>query len=318
MPQQLLSLGSINADFQVRVDRPPGQAETQRAHALGRFSGGKAANVAVLARRLGCEVQLLGRVGDDDLSVQALAPLRDAGIDIRGVRRAPNADTAVSMIAVPPSGKKKILLAGEANLGYDEIDIASIERTIEAAPSDAMLVVDYEITPAAASRAIEAAHARGLRVVVDPSFPKAVERRVLPQVLALTPNESEALELAGTPDAGHAGLEPAARALSALGPPIVCIKLEDGGCLLWHEGQAWHRRALPVEPTDTTGAGDAFTAAFAVALLEGGTPAEASAYAVAATELAVATYGSQPAYPDRERLQAQLAAGERSWTRWQG
>src|SRR4051794_13913198 len=98
----VLSLGSINADFQVRVDQPVGELETTAGHDLCRFSGGKAANVALLARRLGHPASLLGRVGSDDLAEQALGPLRAEGVDIDGVRIGRDAQTAVAMILVPP------------------------------------------------------------------------------------------------------------------------------------------------------------------------------------------------------------------------
>ena len=311
----LWSLGSINADFQVRVAEPLGNAETVAGEDLRRLGGGKAANVALLACRLGCTAHLLGRVGRDDLAEQALAPLRAAGVDIAGVRRGAEG-TAVSMIAVPPSGKKRIVLAGEANLGFDAADIAAIERAIAAAVPHSVLVVDYEITPRAASRAIAAAHARGLQVVVDPSFPAHVPRDDLRFVDALTPNAAEALALADIGERSDDTLEAAARALAAHGPAVVCIKLENGGCLLWHDGRAWHLPAALVEVVDTTGAGDAFTGAFGVALLEGLAPPQAAQWAVAASELAVTVYGSQPAYPDRARLLQQLQSVERPLTPW--
>ena len=311
----LVSLGSINADFQVRVDQAPWEVETLAAHDLRRFSGGKATNVALLARRLGCDAVLLGRVGDDELAEQALAPLRAEGVDVSGVRVGRGESTAVSMIVVPPGGKKRIVLAGAANLGFDDGDIAAIEARIAAVPPQSVVVVDHEITPRAASRAVSAAHRRGLRVVIDPSFPGAVPAHDLSLAHALTPNAEEAMALAGTPGDDPGAIEAAARALARHGPALVCIKLSDGGCLWLHEGEAWHQHAAPVAPIDTTGAGDAFTGALAVALLEGRSPQEAARFAVAATELAVTAYGSQPGYALRERFEAQLAI-ERELTRW--
>ena len=99
------------------------------------------------------------------------------------------------------------------------------------------------------------------------------------------------------------------------GPALLCSKLPDGACLWLHGGEAWHQHAAPVAPIDTTGAGDAFTGALAVALLEGRSPQEAARFAVAATELAVTAYGSQPGYALRERFEAQLAI-ERELTPW--
>jgi ribokinase len=307
-PPVLLSLGSINADFQVRIDEPPGQTETLAARELRRFSGGKAANVALLARRLGHPAWLLGRIGDDELAEQALGPLRAAGVDVESVRRG-SGNTAVSMIMVPPGGKKHIVLAGEANLAFDDADIAALEHKLRQAPPDSVLVADYEVSARAVSRALAAARAGGLRVVVDPSFPRQVPREDLQAVDALTPNASEALALAGIEgkSSDDEALAAAARRLASFGPRSVCIKLEDGGCLLLHEGELLHQPAPEVQVDDSTGAGDAFTGAFAVALLEGRPVREAVARAVATSAIAVTRYGSQPAYPDRQGLEARLA-----------
>jgi len=316
MPRSLLSLGSINADFQVRVDEAPGRAEWLAGRDLRRLCGGKAANVAVQARRLGHEARLFGRIGDDDLAEQVLGPLRASGVDLRGVRRRHGDGTSVAMVIVPPDGRKRIVAANRANLDFDEADIEAVERGIAAAEAGSVLVVDYEITPRAVSRAIAAARERGLRVVIDPSLPGAVDRTDLARATALTPNESEALALTGIKGNGPDAILDAAHALARRGPSLVCIKLDDGGCLLLHEKSAWHQRAAPVEVVDTTGAGDAFTAAFAVALLEEQPPLQSAAFAVAASEIAVGGYGAQTAYPDRERLEVQLRSARRSLTRW--
>jgi len=112
---------------------------------------------------------------------------------------------------------------------------------------------------------------------------------------------------------GEGAAAAAARALSELGPPVVCIKLDGGGCLLRHRGRTWRVGSHPAGPVaDSTRAGDAFTGALAVALFEGQKVPQAAAFAVAASDLAVSAYGSQPAYPDRERLQEQLRTGRQA------
>lgn len=115
----VLSVGSINADFQIRVDGLEDFGQALRAgRELARLSGGKAANVAVLARRLGCQARLLGRVGDDDLARQALEPLRREGVDLGPVRRAASAVTGFALLAVGPDGDKRSVSAGGANTGF--------------------------------------------------------------------------------------------------------------------------------------------------------------------------------------------------------
>jgi len=298
----LLSLGSINADFQVRVDEPPGGRETLLAHDLCRLSGGKASNTAYLASRFGHNSILLGRVGDDELAEQALGPLREAGVEVEGVSRASGLSTGVSMIMVPPDAKKQIVLAANANDCWDEAAAGAVCARIEGSETPAGLVLDYEIPAWVVRRAIETAARRGIPVVLDPSFPDRLERDLLPMLHAITPNADEAEALVGHPVDDIEAAARAARELQRAGTKIVCVKLSDGGCVLACANEAQHIPPGEVVPVDTTGAGDAFTGVFAIALLEGRPPCGAAAWGVAAANLAVTAYGSQPAYPERERV----------------
>jgi ribokinase len=312
----VLSLGSINADFQVRLDDLDDFGSTLRpARDLARLSGGKAANVAVLARRLGCEARLLGRVGTDELAGQALAPLRAEGVDLGAVRHAAGQKTGIALLATGPDGSKRSIAAPEANFGFGDDDLEAVAAAVRTAAPGAVLAADYEVDPRAVSRAIGIARARSLPVVVDPSYPHLVQREDLRGVAVLTPNEDEARALAGA--GADVPLAEVARALAALGPLSICVKLKGGGCLLLHDGQLWHQHAARVKVADTSGAGDAFTGCIAVALAEGQELRQAVLLAVAATELAVTVYGAQPSYPSRIRLQDHLArGGERPLHAW--
>lgn len=138
----LLSLGSVNADFQVRVKSAPGTGSTLPGSDFVRLGGGKAANRAVLARRLGHSARLFGRVGDDELREQALMPLRGAGVDVSGVFVAPGQATAVSMIAVLPDSKKSIVLAGNANEVWDDAALEAVLAALAVAPPSSLLAAD--------------------------------------------------------------------------------------------------------------------------------------------------------------------------------
>lgn len=300
----LLSLGSINADFQVRVDRPLGSDETLLAHDFRRLSGGKASNTAFLGARFGHRSLLFGRVGDDELAEQVLAPLRDVGVDLDGVSRAVGVATGVSMIMVPPSAKKHIVLATNANDCWDEAARAALVQRLEQAPTPAVLVMDVEVPARIAEAAIGAAERAGIAVVLDPSFPDRIAPALLSRVHAITPNAEEAAALCGQPVRDRASAIAAARRLRAQGAAIVCLKEADGGCVLATADGLWRVPGGAVEPVDTTGAGDAFTGVLAIALLEEQPPLEATLLAVAAAQCAVAGYGSQPAYPRREQLTA--------------
>ena len=303
----LLSLGSINADFQVRIEQPPGSREMQLATGFRRFSGGKASNTAWLAAHFGHSSQLLGRVGDDDLAEQALGPLRESGVDIAAVSRAPAQATGVAMIMVPPDGKKYIVLATNANDCWDQAAVDGMREVIARAPMPAGLVLNYEIPPEVARQALMSACARGMPAVLDPSFPERVEHDLFDGLFAITPNLSEAGSLVGFPIDSLEQAAHAARRLREAGVAIACLKLDDGGCVLDCGQGALHIPGGAVEPVDTTGAGDAFTGILAIALLEGREPPEAASWAVAAANIAVTGYGSQPAYPPRAHVLASAA-----------
>lgn len=302
----IISLGSVNADFQVRIDRRPAESETLLGRDFVRLGGGKAANVALIARKLGREVRLLARVGEDDLAEQALGPLRRAGIDLAGVGRVDGCGTGVAMIMVPPDGKKGIVLAPNANEAWTDRDLPGLSRHIEAAAEGAVLVLDCEIPRFIAEAAVAAARQRGLTCVLDPSPAERAGGDLLALVDVVTPNPAEAETLTGirVTDAGSAAR--AAERILACGPSAVLAKLPDGGCVSLHGRRIVRVESAPGDVIDTTGAGDAFAGALAVALFEQRGIVEGARYAVAAARLAVGGYGSQPAYPDRDALEQAL------------
>jgi ribokinase len=221
------------------------------------------------------------------------------------------------VIAVPPDGKKAILLAANANDEWDEQAVRDMAERVAASPPGSILTVDFEVPAPVVRRAAEAAGALGLRVVVDPSWPDRVERELLADVFAIAPNAAEAEALVGVKVTDpESGME-AARRIAALGPVLALVKLEDGGCVLaGRGGTGLHIPAQPVSVVDTTGAGDAFTGALAVALLEGKSPRDAALFAVAASHAAVTGWGSQPAYPDRDAIEARIPDLARSLRDW--
>lgn len=299
---QVISLGSINADFQVRVERRPDVSETVPATDFLRLGGGKAANVAYLAHKLGCEVRLLGNVGDDDLAEQALKLLHEQQVPLDGVKRVPNTATGVSWIAVPPDGKKGIVLAGNANECWQQDDVDRVQRAIELATDSAVLVLDCEIPISVVEAAAQAAHARGMCILLDPSPASRVTDRLLSCTTIITPNASEAEQLTGVTckdvqSAGEAG-----RKLLRCGVAGAAVKLPDGGCVFVHGECQFHVAATPVNVDDTTGAGDAFAGALAAALAEQLPVRDALRWAVAASHQVVTGYGSQAVLPDREQL----------------
>lgn len=306
LPPQIISVGSINLDVQVRADRWPAKGGSGLADDCLMVSGGKAANVAYLARSLGAAAQLIARVGDDPMVPRLLAPLEDLGVDLSEVRQTANCLSGVALIMTPPDGKKSILMAPNANHAWTSEDADRLSNLIGRAPHDSVIVVDFEISPSLAGRVITAAYDAGHRVVLDPSPPQAIPQPTFALVDYVTPNSTEAEQLTGIEVRDRDTAFAAAEAIHRLGSTNVLVKLATGGCVVVNSGTATEIETVPVEPTDMTGAGDAFAAALAVALLENRPLLEAARWAVAASAIAVTRYGAQAAYPNRRELENQL------------
>lgn len=302
LPPTFLSIGSINADFQFEVSADLGAGGTLPAKSFVQRAGGKGANRALLANRVGLNSLLIGRVGTDHFAEQALDPLRQAGVDLSGVSQSIEAATGVSMIAVPDDGAKTILLAANANQAWDDASLALLKSIIADAAGDTVITLDFEISPEAVQATLDAASQRRLPVVADGSFGEAVRPDHLPKLHAIAPNVQEAEAITGMDISSDDDAENAARWIMEQGVSVVCIKLSDGGCMLATDGKVEKIAAIEVEVSDKTGAGDAFTAALGVAIAEGESARDAAIHGVAASTLAVTHKGSQEAYPTRAQL----------------
>jgi ribokinase len=301
----VVSLGSVNADFLVRVPELPGGSGSLLGESLLRTSGGKAGNVAVLAARLGTPARLLGCVGDDDLAAQALRGPEAARVNLRGVRRRPGL-TGYSSILVPPSGAKTIVLVPNANDAWAE-DGERVAAEVDAAPDGSVLVADLEVPVALVLAALQVGRERGLTTVLDPAPTDRVTDELLALTDHLTPDHSEAQQLTGEDAAEAAGAARAAVELRKRGAAVVHVKLAGGGCVTaTADGLTLVEAPADVPVVDATGAGDAFAGGLAVALVRGLSAVEAAEHAVAASTCAVGAYGSQESYPDAAMLAAML------------
>lgn len=306
----LIALGSINLDLQVRADRWPGPGETLPVRDLLRTGGGKAANRALLARRLGAPACLLGHVGDDDFGAEALRGPRAAGVDLSHVAEVAGQATALAMIVVRADGDKTILLAPNANEAWSAAEADGVAEVIAAAPPGSVLTVDLEVPLAVVLAAVRAARERGLTVLLDPSPADRMPKELYPLIDVITPNPEETRMLVGVAvETGRDAMIAGARLL-ARGVKIAAVKLPDGGAALTTADRREVVAPLAVDVVDKTGAGDAFAGALGVALLERQELVQAVKFAVAASSLAVTAYGSQASYPDRGRLERARAGQE--------
>lgn len=302
----LIALGSVNADFHVRAGEAPSGSGSVLGRDLLRTSGGKAANVAVLASRLGAEVRLAACVGDDDLAEQALAGPLAEGLDLRGVRRRPGA-TGYSSIVVPPDGAKSIVLVPGANDAW-AADAGGVESDVADAPDGSVVVVDLEVPRPLVDAALRAARDRGFTTVLDPAPPERCDDELLALAGHVTPDVDEASQLTGVDTSTREGAVEAGRRLRARGAACAYVKLADGGCaLVSSDGAVVVAAPEGLDVVDATGAGDAFAGALGWALLRGSDAMGAARLAVAASACAVGAYGSQESYPSVAELEAMAA-----------
>lgn len=303
----IISLGSINADFQVRAERWAEAGHDLLATDFKRFGGGKGANVAYAAHRLGAPVMLIGHVGDDDLAEQALGSLRRLGIDLQRISSVAGTATGFVTVVVTPDGKKTMIAAHNANDVWTEKEAENAAAAVAQAAAGSILVVDCAIAIDPVERAAHAAVDRKIPVILDPSPVERVPDRLFPLADFVTPNSVEAQQLTGIAVRSVADALRAGRVLIARGARVALMKMAQGGCVVVTAGSAVAIRSTPVRVVDTTGAGDVFAGALAVALLEGRSLPDAVRFAVAAASLSVTRYGAQASYPDRAEVEKTVA-----------
>ena len=292
---QVTVLGSLNMDISVTVPRLPEPGATVLGSAARFTPGGKGANQAVAAARLGAGVRMAGCVGDDDFGRQLLAALREEGVDARGVRTVIGVPTGLAMISVDPAGENLITVAPGANheVGAGEVDTAA------SSPGD-VLVICAEIPVPAIRSAL--ARTRGARCVLNlaPAPQPADEAAaiVADGVDWLVVNETEAAAVLGRKVEGLTDAAEAAAALLAAGARHAVVTAgAHGAALAGPEGPPQAIEAFGVEAVDTVGAGDTFVGALAVALAAGVPPAEAVRAAAAAGATAATRHGAQAGMP---------------------
>ncbi|MFD7886848.1 ribokinase [Streptomyces bauhiniae] len=298
----LLVVGSANADLVVGVERRPGAGETVLGGDLAVHPGGKGANQAVAAARLGARTALLARVGDDGHGRLLRDSLRSAGVDTAAVLSG-GAPTGVALITVDPSGDNSIVVSPGANARLTEGDVRA-ELLGAARVVSAQLEIPLE-TVAAVVRALP----EGTRFVLNPSPPRPLPDEVLAACDPLVVNEHEARVLLGdgeTGESGETGDDSAgwARRLLALGPRSVVVTLGAKGALVCDASGVRAVPSVAVAAVDTTGAGDAFTAALAWRLGASEELPVAATYAARVGAAAVTRRGAQESYPTAAEVAA--------------
>jgi ribokinase len=308
MKPAIVVVGSLNMDFVVGVEHLPAPGETVLGRNFQMFPGGKGANQAVAAAKLGgnsVTVRMIGRVGYDVFADHLKASLSAAGVDVSAVHATKSQATGVALIWVDRGGQNSIVVASGANGELAAADVEAMRGVFRGAR---LVLFQLENPLDTVAGALELARAEGVETILDPAPAQALPPAVLQRVDILTPNEGEALRLLGRPPARVSPAEAIemAEALRRMGPKTVVIKLGDQGCLA-HDGlTARHVPSFPVEVKDTTAAGDTFNAGLAVALAEGAAIEHALRFASASAAISVTRLGAQASAPTRGEVDAFL------------
>ncbi|MDR7401723.1 MAG: ribokinase [Armatimonadota bacterium] len=297
-------VGSIITDVAVLTPRLPRRGENILAHRLQVGPGGKGANAAVAVARLGARAVLVGRVGSDDFGRRELEALAEEHVDISAVGIDPEVPTGTAIILVDDEGENTILVVLGANAtltpAHVTAGLAAHWGSLNA------VLVNFEVPEDAVAAAVQQAASRGIPVIVDAGPPRRYDPQVWGRADIISPNELELATLVGHP-VGEGDQVSAAQELLATGPRAVVLKRGARGALVVTRDAALAVPTFPVRVVDTTGAGDAFSGALAVALAEGRPLPDAVRFANAAGALATTRVGTLTVMPRRAEVETLLA-----------
>lgn len=301
MRPKVVVVGSVNMDIVLRTPRLPAPGETITGRSLAYAPGGKGANQAVAAARLGADVAMVARAGDDAAGASMRENLVANGVNAEHVTVTAGAPQGIAVIIVDDAGQNSIVLAAGSN------GLLSAEDVDRAAPifqGARVCLLQNEVSLEATRRAARCAKAAGALVVWNPApAPDEVPPGLAESVDVIAPNESEAERLTGLSVRNADEARAAAEALRAKGFGAAVVTMGENGAFWCGPDLAFHTPARRVEVVDTTAAGDTFLGALAVALAEDQRPEAAVEFASAAAAFAVTRLGAQDGMPTRKMLE---------------
>ena len=299
-PLRACVVGSVNVDLFLHVDQLPARGETVLGRGTSRAIGGKGANQAVALARLGTATSLVGAVGNDDDGRAAAGAVATAGVDLAGLHVDPDRPTGLAAITLDARGENTIVVTPGANGACTPAVVRAAAPRIEAAD---LLVAQLEVPLEAVDEAFRLARSGRTLRVLNAAPARTIPGDLLRFVDVLVINEVEASVLSGT--ANHP--ERAARALLQRGPNLVVVTLGERGSLaVDRSGQVIRAPAYPVTPVDTTGAGDAFVACFALLRATNASVPDALGAANVAAALSTLVPGAQAGLPTWDQVRAAL------------
>lgn len=306
MNSRIVVVGSLNADFVINLDRFPLPGETLVGRDFTVFPGGKGANQACGAARLGGEVIMLGQVGNDVQADFLKNNLASVGVDVSHIGRDPNVSSGIATITIDASGQNEIVIIPGSNGTFGP---EQLHKSRDVVARAGYVLLQLEIPMPTVLLAARLAKEAGAAVILDPAPAQPLTDELLSLVDYVTPNETELGIL--TSSSGQ-NLTPSlarqkASELRARGASKVIVKMGSQGALLLGQNQEEFWPAIPVKAVDTTAAGDAFNAAFAFGLARGQSETEAGRFATAAAAFSVTRPGAQPSMPTLGQVENLLA-----------
>jgi len=299
MIPKIVVVGSANTDFVLSMPQLPARGETVLGESFRVVRGGKGANQAVAAARLGANVTFVACLGTDSFGNESVAAYRQEGIRTDFIRQDPETHSGVALIMVNQNGENIIAVGPGANGRLTAADVLAADTAIREADC---LLLQLEIPLAAVQAAAEMAHRHHVKVILNPAPAQKLPPEILKAVDYLTPNEAEAAILAGR-DPSASGPDSLGTLASLLGVPNLVVTLgAKGACIVQSSQTMDYVPAFPITPVDTTASGDAFSAALAVALARGESLSQAVRYANAAGAITATRPGAQPSLPTGREL----------------
>ena len=302
MKPKIVVVGSSNTDLVVQVPHFPGPGETVLGDGFIMVNGGKGANQAVAAARLGAQVTFVTCVGQDSFGEAAIKAYLDEGIDTGFIRYDKKSPSGVALILVDPKGENEIAVASGANFALTAAHVQSAEESIQSADC---VLLQLETPLPTVETAVALAKKHDVPVILNPAPARALPESLLKMIDVLTPNETEA-EMLGLVSDGISDIE---ASMHRLGIGTVIMTMGGKGALLVEDGEQQQIPAFPTSAVDTTAAGDAFNGALAVALASRRPIQESVRFANAAGALTASAAGAQSSLPYLEDVEALLGSG---------
>lgn len=300
MKSKIVVVGSSNTDMVVRTEKMPLGGETVLGESFVMVPGGKGANQAVCAAKLGADVSFVAKIGDDVFGQASLENFTQVGIDTRYVVKDPKVPSGIALIVVDKNAENAIVVAPGANFALTPDDVESAKEVI--AEADAV-ILQFEIPLETVERAIDIAQCSGVKVVLNPAPMRSVSKELLSKVNILVLNQHEAAQLLEKDGQGaNIDARSSASELLALGVECVVITLGSQGAYVANSEVSAYVDPVKVEAVDTTAAGDAFTASIVCALTENKSLVDAASFAAKVAAITVTRIGAQPSLPTREEV----------------